>query len=125
MATGPGARQVAGSGIGVLVNEFAQDSVFEQEIKIKRIIDPFAVVWSAGANEIDRSDATHCWVTELGAQDQLQERSSAKDYTPSSVPYQGELDWQDDDFVRVAEYWYAEPVKRHIRTDCVTAKLSI
>ena len=110
---GYGAWSAASCGIGHwrIVNEFTQDSVFEQEIKIKRIVDPFAVVWNAGASEIDRSDATHCWVTDLVHKTDYKAKFG-KDYTPSSVPYQGDLDWYDEDFVRVAEYWYSEPVKR-------------
>lgn len=110
---GYGAWCAASCGLGHwrIVNEFAKDSVFEQELKIKRIVDPLSVVWGADADEIDRSDSTRCWVTELVHKTNYEKRFG-KAFNPTSVPHQGELDWYEDDFVRIAEYWYIEDTER-------------
>lgn len=110
---GYGAWCAASCGIGHwrLETDFTTDSVFEQEIKIKRVLDPLSVVWDGSANEIDRSDATFCFVTELVHKSAYKSRFG-KEYTPTGLPSPTELDWQDDDFCRIGEYWYIEGEKR-------------
>lgn len=105
----------AGVGIGHfrITTQYAQDSVTDQEIRIERIMNPLAVVWDCGAVKIDRSDAMHCFVTEL-----MPTRVFKKKYPDaslSSFPHEalgGNLYWQTEDAVRIAEFWHREPYKR-------------
>jgi hypothetical protein len=101
-----------------LETEYTNDSVFEQDIKIKRIIDPLSVVWDAGAVELDRSDAKHCWVTDWIHKNEWKRRFAKSGREGSDVPIDRgypssqSLYWRREDFIRIAEYWCYKPVKR-------------
>lgn len=105
----------AGIGIGHfrINTRYAQDSVTDQEIFVERIINPLAVVWDSAAVQIDRSDALHCFVTEL-----MPRRVFKKKYpkaSESDFPHfeQGSgLFWRTDQSIRVAEFWHKEPYDR-------------
>lgn len=106
----------AGVGIGHFrVNtKYAADSVFEQEIIIQRILNPFSVVWDPNANEIDRSDAKWCFVTELMSKAAFEKKYPGKNQEdfPRAINGTSNLYWQDGEFIRVCEFWYREPYKR-------------
>lgn len=81
---------------------------FDQEIVIKRIADSFSVYWDPHSTEIDRSDAEFCFVTESISRDEYKRRFP-KSYTTRSN-FSGWDDtalnnWQNNDSVRIAEYW--------------------
>lgn len=101
-----------------LETEYTNDSVFEQDIRIKRIIDPLSVIWDAGAIEIDRSDARHCWVTDWVHKNEFKRRFKDSEREGVDVPVDGHgqtdssLYWRNGDFVRIAEYWHYKQVKR-------------
>lgn len=107
-------------GIGHLrfETESTIDSVFDQEIKIKRIIDPLSVIWDSGAVELDRADANHCWITDWVHKNAWKSRFKSADREGADVPVgrssanTGTLYWRREDFVRIAEYWCYEIVKR-------------
>lgn len=105
----------AGVGIGHfrIVTKYAKDSVNDQEITIERILNPLAVIWDSAAVEIDRSDAMHCFVTEL-----LPERVFKKRYPKAAIDGFPNKDgaystiWRSDSTVRIAEFWHREPYQR-------------
>lgn len=116
-----GAESAIRCGIGHwrLETDFTTDSVFEQEIKIKRILDPLAVIWDSGAVELDRSDAMHCWVMDWVHENEFEKRFPDAGRKPNDVPVDGErgssgLYWRRDKFCRIAEYWYMAPDKRNL-----------
>lgn len=100
------------------------DSVFEQEIKIKRVLDPLSVIWDRGAIEIDRSDALHCFVTEWvpkkghfnkfgRTEDDFKDIETLTSVEVSTANYQDSgLYWRRMDAVLLAEYWYIDPEER-------------
>lgn len=96
---------------------YSDDDGFDQDIMIKRIMDPLSVIWDAGATEIDRSDAWRCTVTELIPLDEYKRRfPKAGRTTPTDFPTQpttqSTLYWTQNDKVRIASYWYRVPVKK-------------
>lgn len=108
----------AGAGIGHfrINTKYCLDSVFEQEIIIERIQNPFAVVWDCGSTKIDRSDAGHCFVTELLPRAKFEKKypdKKASDF-PRATSITTNSYWQTGDFIRVCEFWYLEPFKRTI-----------
>ena len=96
------------------------DDGFDQEICIKRILDPLSVTWDSGAVELDRSDAFECFVSELITEDEYYRRypeQKASGNPQSDFPADGNnnwsgLYWRDDNKVRVASRWFKEPKKR-------------
>lgn len=115
-----GAESAVRCGIGHwrIETAYTNDSVFEQEIKIRRVLDPLSVVWGSDGTEIDRSDATRCWATELIHKNEWKKRFKGLKREGQDVPVYnnegeaGSLYWRRDDFIRIAEYWYLKPEKR-------------
>lgn len=93
-----------------VITDYADDSSFDQDIKIQRIANPFSVYWDNNATHVNKADAEWCFVTEWmtteafdrkypKAKDEV--RDWEADHTLSR--YGTWLDGQHR--VRVAEYW--------------------
>lgn len=93
---------------------YTDDTVFEQEIRIRQVLDPLSVIWAGESVEIDRSDARRCYVTDMVTKEEWKKRfkkfkPSGTDF-PSSEHESGDgVYWRDGDKVRIAEYWYMKP----------------
>lgn len=105
------------TGIGIghfrINTRYCEDSVDEQEICIERIMNPLSVLWDASSVKIDRSDAKHCFVTDLVTQAEFKKRWP--DATISDFPRSGmasDLYWSNANTVRVAEFWNMAPYQR-------------
>src|SRR5581483_5550344 len=99
-----------GFGYYRLVTEYCEERSFDQEIKIKRIADPFTVYFDPAAKEVDRSDADWCFVVESYSKDEFAARWPKAEASSSNF-FAGASDedgWFTEDQVRVAEYWYVE-----------------
>lgn len=92
---------------------YVSDDAWDQEITIKPVRNPFAVVWDPGAVELTREDARFCFVV-----DEIDRKAFAKQFPNSGiggVDDPAPPDWQEwitRDTVRVAEYWVKKPVSR-------------
>jgi len=110
----------AGCGIGHwrVLTDYVDDDVFEQEIKIKLIPHPFAVLWDAGAEEPDRSDAMNCLVLEFVPTQTFKKRypgANPSDFQGSqSFNPGGNFQWFRPDFVVTAEFWKKVPYQRKL-----------
>jgi hypothetical protein len=85
--------------------------VFEQEIFIRQIPNPFAVVWDRMSIDPTGRDATRCFVQDIIPR-RLYDKTYGKDAPiPSSLGDMGgeagfyKAGWVDQDSVRVTEYW--------------------
>lgn len=111
---GYGAECAIAAGIGHwrVVTDYVDDSAFDQDIFIKRIMDPLAVVWDGNAMELDRSDAMHCFVQEMVQENDFKRRypDAAVASFDDGIRSEGRSDWLDGDFVRIAEYWVKEEI---------------
>ncbi len=105
-------------GIGHLRVEtaYVDDASFDQEILIKPVAKPLSVYWDPAAVMPDRSDAKWCVVTEMMPVDDFKDQypdAKQEDFdTNADIGADSGLYWQDDDHVRLAEYWRMVPVKR-------------
>jgi len=100
-----------------ILTDYCDDDSFDQEIKIKRIQNPFSVYWDDNAKEVDKSDAEWCFVEEM-----MTKEAFASKY-PKDAPTDWEGEFVGTDFngwlttenqVRVVEYWRKKHVKRTI-----------
>jgi Phage P22-like portal protein len=114
------AEQAIACGIGhwQYGTKYSDDDTFNQDITIARIMDPFAVTWDSSSSKLNRSDAKCCFVTEWISKEQYK-RDFKTDSTPTdfSVPVtwtNSLLNWQREDRVRIASYWYKVPRKKRI-----------
>lgn len=110
-------EQAASSGFGFfrILTEYADDDVFEQDIRIKRITNNFSCSWDNSATEYDKSDARYWFISEWIDEDIFEEK----------YPKAQKVDWESDTSrydkwydrnkrVRVAEYWVKEPTTKTI-----------
>jgi hypothetical protein len=98
--------------------EYCDDSVYDQEIKIKCIPYPLAVYWDPASYSRDRSDANWCFVVDFIPTMTFEERyPKAKKVdvdTPRDEDGTHGLYWSNNDGVLVAEYWKKTPAKRRL-----------
>ena len=112
------AEQAAACGMGAfrVLSEYTDDDTFDQDVRIKRIPNPFAVYWDPAARESTRADASFCFVTEQMKLDDFNE--AYPDAAASDVDIDGQADglehWQHSGSVVVAEYFWKEPVTKTI-----------
>ena len=99
-----------------IVTEYADDDAFEQDIRIRRIRNPFAVYWDPDAEALTREDARWCFVTErLPLEDFKARWPEASPVWFETNEARDELDrWWDGETVRIAEYWVKEPVTKKL-----------
>lgn len=115
-----GAEHSVSCGIGhwrVMI-KFVEDSVFDQEILIKRIPNPLSVYWDPASIEPDRSDAMWCAVTEFMPLETFKAKYPEAKQQDIDVPVDAEgvggLYWRSGEDVRIAEYWRKVPTKRRL-----------
>lgn len=108
-------EQAVRGGFGYIriITEFTDDDSFDQDIKIKRVRNPFSVYFDPGAQEPDGSDGNYCFVVDRLTKDEFDRQYKGKG--------EGDLErnagdqwWFDGEYVRVAEYIRRTPVKKTI-----------
>lgn len=92
---------------------------FDQEIKIKRILNPLRVYVDPSAEEIDYSDARFMFITVDFPKDEFKEtygdaRAVSLEEFSSLGDHSLAIDWFPEGRVRVAEYWYVEETERKL-----------
>lgn len=105
-----------GIGYWRVLTDYADDAAFEQDILIKRIVNPFAVYYDQSAVEYDYSDARYCFVTETITKEQFKRRYPTAEPVEFETGGEGEAEanWFSEDTARVAEYWYKEKTTKHL-----------
>jgi len=103
-----------GKGTFRVLTEYTDDDTFEQDIRIKRVKNPFTVVWDPAAQEWDKSDAKYCFITERISRAEFDRMYPDK----MTAEFFGVKDrdprWGDDKSVRVAEYWRRVPETKNL-----------
>jgi len=113
-----------GRGAWRVVTEYADDDVFEQDIRIKRIRNPFTVFWDPASQEWDRSDARYCFVTEKISREEFKRQYPKASTQEFPGGKDRALYWGDDKTIRVVEYWRKQPVRKtlYLLRDPVTGE---
>lgn len=92
--------------------EYSSDDGFEQDIRIRRITDPFAVLVDPSAQEPDKSDARYAFVLDDMAIEAFKEAYPEATVDDFPSPAANNMVWKTEKTVRVAEYWYRKPVTK-------------
>lgn len=99
-----------------IITEYSDPYGFEQDIKIKRVMNPFAVRFDPSPKEFDLSDAAYCFIEEVMTKKDFEAQYKGA----KSVGFDGQTigqqytGWFDKDTVRVAEYFYKEETKKKL-----------
>ncbi|PHS60767.1 MAG: hypothetical protein COB12_12710 [Flavobacterium sp.] len=106
-----------------VITEFADDDVFEQDVRIKPIQGATTSLWfDTGATEYDRRDANWAFVTLNMPKEEREDKYPDKPLSdwPKDVDLLrrsggGDCDnWSQDDTVTIAEYWVKTPIDKEI-----------
>jgi len=98
-----------------IITKYADDNNFDQDLFIKRIINPVSVHFDPAATEFELEDARYCFVEEL-----MDMKEFKKKYPKAeSTNFEGSRrrlfgEWIQNDQLRIAEYFYKEPVQKKI-----------
>jgi hypothetical protein len=113
------AEHSAACGIGWfrVCTEYADDSAFDQEIRLKAIRHPLSVYCDPAAVMPDRSDANWIAVTEMLPKKEFKRKypKAAEvdvEIGGATMTAESSLFWATTDAVRIAEYWRKVPVKK-------------
>jgi hypothetical protein len=100
-----------GWGYWRVVTEYADDDVFEQNIRVRRITNQFSVYIDPAAKLADKSDMRWAFVVENMDRKEFERQFPKADTTGWNEEGQGEMHagWFSESTVRVAEYYYKEP----------------
>jgi hypothetical protein len=85
-----------------VVLDYASDEVFEQNIVIKAIPNPFSVVWDPLAFEPTGKDARYCFIVDEMSRKDFEAAWPDAQSSDLTVDQAG---WSTTDTVRVTEYW--------------------
>lgn len=97
-----------------LITQFEDDNSVNQEIRIKRVTNPFSILFDPMAQEFNLEDAQYCFVEDL-----MKVEDFKRKYPKAThVDFEGESsvfgDWLDGDNIRIAEYYAKEPIEKKI-----------
>ena len=108
-----GADSQVACGIGHwrVTSEYADDTTFEQELRIEGIDDQVSVLWDPDAKRMTREDAMFCFVPVDMTMDAFKFKypDASMDEFEDVKTWSHYGDWKTDDTVRVAEYWIKKP----------------
>ena len=111
--TGYGHAIASSIGFFRIATEFEGNESFDQCLKIKRILNPPSVLFDPSAVEFELEDARYCFIETLIDTKEFKNQwpdAVANDFVGTGAKLFGE--WLHGDKLRIAEYFYKEPVKR-------------
>lgn len=107
----------AGMGAWRVSTKYASDSVFEQDIVIEPIKNPFCLYADPAASDPIKRDAADWILTEKISKTSFEERwPNAKPVSFDDIEFDDDDDWTDSESetVRICEYWYKVPATKQL-----------
>jgi len=107
---------ISGRGCWKIVTEFTDEDTWDQDIRIRRIKNPYTVYFDPAADQWDKRDGRFAFLVEDISRDEFRVRYPGKepaDFTGNAIGDNFKW-WTGENTVRVAEYWVKRPVKRHL-----------
>ena len=93
--------------------DYADDDIFDQDIWIRGIENPFCLYADPSARDFMKRDAEDWILTERISHREFRQRfgdeAEVSDFEGGADEFEDEEDWMTEDTVRIAEYWYKKP----------------
>ncbi len=103
----------AGYGAFRIKTEYADDDVFDQDIVIEPVLNPFCLFADATAKDILKRDADHWIYTDKLTSDEYEDQYKGKEKVSFEThEFDDDPEWATDEEVRIAEYWYKKPITK-------------
>ena len=100
-----------------VLTEFADDDVFEQDIKIKPVKSAASSMYFGQSDEYDKRDASYAFLITSFSKTEFEAKwpkHQATSFTQTRLDNTSCNDWFQGDTIRVAEYWKKVPVTKEI-----------
>jgi len=105
----------AGLGAWRIDTEYSSDSMFDQDIKINAIKNPFCLYWDPSCKDlILKRDAADWLLVDHMPVKAFEDKYGDADQFDFDTLDEGTDDWEDEETVRVVEYWYKEPTDKEL-----------
>lgn len=97
-----------------IVTKYADDMTFDQDLFIKRILNPQSVKLDPRATEFEFDDGKYGFIEELVERDEYERLYPDKDRANWDVQKKMLGEWIQGEAYRVVEYFYKKPIKKTI-----------
>lgn len=98
-----------GFGYFRILTDYADDDVFDQDIKIERVVNPLTIYGDNASTCADSADWNVSFITENYTKTEFEKKWKGADRASWETDYRDIKDeWCNDEFIRVAEYWTRE-----------------
>jgi hypothetical protein len=97
-----------------LITKYADDNSFDQDIFIKRIMDPLSVHYDPTATEFTFEDAKYCFIEDVITKKEFNRLYKGAEATNFDGMTDLFGDWLTNDNIRIAEYFWKEPIKKQL-----------
>lgn len=105
--------QVAGGyGAWRIVTEYADDSSWDQDIRVKPIPYPFCLIPDPAAQEHMRRDARYWFLVSKISKEAFEAKYGSVPAIEFESDEFDDDDWEEEEAVRICEYWYRKPIQR-------------
>lgn len=108
--------QVEGGYAGWRISsKYAYEDAFDQDLCVEPIQNPFCLWWDPAAKDFMKRDAMDCAVIDRIAKSAYETRWPNKEVISwESTEFDDDDEWEDEDSVRIVEYWYKELVDKEL-----------
>jgi len=99
-----------------IITQYTDENSFEQDVRLKRVINPLSIHFDPNAQEFNLEDARYCFAEERMKMDVFKKRypKAEKHDFDSSTTATLFGDWMSKDSLRVAEYFYKDTVRNKL-----------
>lgn len=112
------AEYQVGGGMGAwrINTKYSHDTAFDQDIVIEPIKNPFCLYADPACQDVMKRDARDWCLTTKISKAEYESRWPKAEVVEfdESNSFDSDDDWMDEDVVRIAEYWWKEPVTKKL-----------
>ena len=111
------AQYQVGGGMGAwrVDTDYSDDTVFDQDIKVKPFLNPFCVWWGPEAIDQLKRDAPDWFISDKVSKEEFERRWPNREKVSFDAGmFDDDADWMDNDGVRIGEYWWKEPATKRL-----------
>ncbi len=94
--------------------QYSSDTVFDQEIVPRPLMNPFCLWWDPAAKDQLKQDAEDWFLSDRISKASYERRWPNREIVSleEGSEHDSQDDWDKDDQVRIGEYWWREPAKK-------------
>ena len=105
----------SGMGAWRIVTKYSNDSAFDQDIFLEEIPNPYTLFADPSARDMLKEDAQDWLLTEKVARPAFEKKyGEQKAVSFEDHEFDDDDEWETEEEVRIAEYWYKEQYKKEI-----------